>query len=269
VVPSATDSHRTLTGRRIAWACALIAWWCIPVGVVTQASAAQDQLDREGLAIGPMPRHPEPAAGIVGANQDDDAPLGSPEAPSPMSLGSSALRTAGALGAVLAVMVGLAMALRRVSSMGAGGAGVLGSLGAGGRAPSGVLLVLGRYPTGRGQQLVLIKLDRRILLLSQQTGFSRKGGGPAWSTLCEITDPEEVASLLIRTQDERQASIAAGFEQALTRHQETFDRGYDEPGDEPATLDLRVGDDGPVGALRRRLDGLRGGARPRAAGVGG
>lgn len=266
-MPSATDSHRSLTGQRIARVCALFARWVLLVVLAGPVSAAQDSIGRQALAIGPMPQRPDPVPANAGAGEDDHAPLGAPEASSPMSLGGSALRTAGALGAVLAVMVGLAMALRRVSRMGAGGSSVLGSLGPGGRAPSGVLLVLGRYPTGRGQQLVLVKLDRRILLLSQQTGFGRKGSGPAWSTLCEITDPEEVASLLIRTQDERQASIAAGFEQALTRHQETFDRGYDEPGDEPATLDLRVGDDGPVGALRRRLDALRGGAQPHAAGV--
>jgi flagellar biogenesis protein FliO len=55
--------------------------------------------------------------------------------------------------------------------------GLVGAMGAGGRAPSGVLEVLGRYPVARGSTLVLLKLDRRVLLLAQSRGGKLGGAG--------------------------------------------------------------------------------------------
>jgi len=77
------------------------------------------------------------------------------------------------------------------------------AIGAGGKAPSGVLSVLGRYPVARGTTLVLFKLDRRVLLVAQTrlTGLSRFGSSTTMQTLCEITDPAEVASILTKTGD--------------------------------------------------------------------
>lgn len=57
--------------------------------------------------------------------------------------------------------------------------------------------VLARYPVGRHQQLLILKLGRRIVLLHQ--------GGGRMAALTEITDPDEVASLL--------ASLEAGSRQ--------------------------------------------------------
>lgn len=95
------------------------------------------------------------------------------------------VRTAGAL----AIVIGLALLLRMLMRAVAGHVGGLGGqLGAGGRAPSGVMLVLARYPIARGQTLVLLQLDRRILLLNQTpAGFA---------TLSEVVDTEEVASII-------------------------------------------------------------------------
>ena len=84
---------------------------------------------------------------------------------------------------------------------------------------SGVLSVLGRYPVARGTTLVLFRLDRRVLLVSQTklTGLSRFGSTTTMQTLCEITDPAEVASILAKTGDASgpSASIAARFEAEL------------------------------------------------------
>lgn len=95
-----------------------------------------------------------------------------------------AVRTIGAL----SIVIGLALLLRLLARSVAGHAGgIRGQLGAGGRAPSGVLSVLARFPIARGQTLVLLQLDRRVLLLNQTpAGFA---------TLTELVDPEEVASL--------------------------------------------------------------------------
>jgi flagellar biogenesis protein FliO len=91
------------------------------------------------------------------------------------------VRVGGALGAVLGLLLIMRLALRRM-------AGPL----AGGRRPSGVLEVLARYPVARAQQLVLLKLSGRIVLLHQ----SRAG----MTALSEITDPDEVAQLLVRVE---------------------------------------------------------------------
>lgn len=110
------------------------------------------------------------------------------------------VRTAGALALVVTLALFLRAALVR-ASRGVGGIGV--QLGAGGRAPSGLLSVLGRYPVARGQTLVLLKVDTRVLLLCQSAdGFS---------TLCEIADPEEVASILLKVRDEENESLGKRF----------------------------------------------------------
>ncbi|GJQ28166.1 MAG: hypothetical protein HBSAPP03_00500 [Phycisphaerae bacterium] len=119
-------------------------------------------------------------------------------------------RTILALGGVLVLIVGAGAGARALARR-AGGAGLLGALGAGGRAPSGVLEVLARYPVGRGATLVLLKLDRRLLLVCQHAG---RGGG-AMETLTEITDPEEVASILLRTRDAQGDTLARKFEGLL------------------------------------------------------
>ncbi|MCA9293674.1 MAG: flagellar biosynthetic protein FliO [Phycisphaerales bacterium] len=122
----------------------------------------------------------------------------------PSSGGWGVVRTLGAL----AIVVGLVLALRSAAKWLAARAPSLGSqLTAGGRAPSGLLEVLGRYPVARGQKLVLLRLDRRILLLNQTSdGFS---------TLAELTDPEDVASILTKVRDQEGESIAARFTSVL------------------------------------------------------
>jgi Flagellar biosynthesis protein, FliO len=93
-------------------------------------------------------------------------------------------------------------------------------IGSGGRAPSGLMEVLGRYPMGRGLTLVLLRLERRILLLSMTTGL--RGGG-SFTTLAEITDPEEVAQILAHAQEASGTSMAAQFQQLLERSDERLE----------------------------------------------
>lgn len=136
-----------------------------------------------------------------------------PIARDPKAASGSSTRTVWALTAVLAVIVIAGMAVR-VAARRNGGLG--GALGPGGRSPAGVLEVLGRYPVARGATLVLLKLDRRVLLLSQSAG-GRLGAGAGFSTLCEVTDPEEVASILVKTRDAEGESMAHRFRSMLTR----------------------------------------------------
>lgn len=161
----------------------------------------------------------------------ESQPLGKP---APMAAGEGrplvptegGARTTGAMDQIvgmalpLGVVVGLMVlgawvfrkAVRRGSSLAA-------SLGAGGSAPSGVLEVLGRYPVARGQLLVLVKIDRRVLLLGH--GAPGKGGagvGGGFTTLCEISEPEEVASILQKVDDGSGQSFAAKFASTLREH---------------------------------------------------
>jgi flagellar biogenesis protein FliO len=110
------------------------------------------------------------------------------------------VRVGGALGAVVALLLVLRVILRRLG----------GPLTGGGR-PSGVVEVLARYPVARGQQLVLLKMCGRIVLLHQtKTGMT---------TLSEVTDPDEVAALLARVESSSgpRGGGATGFSSMLDR----------------------------------------------------
>src|SRR5690606_3585685 len=94
------------------------------------------------------------------------------------------------------------------------------SMGAGGKSPAGIIEIIGRYPFGRGGSLVLLRLDRRVLLLSQSSSSSGRGalrsGAASLSTLCEITAPDEVASILAKARDDEGESLAARFQSLLS-----------------------------------------------------
>lgn len=134
-------------------------------------------------------------------------------------------KTTVSLASVLGLAVAGAAALRVISRR---NGGLRSSLGAGGKSPAGIMEVLGRYPVGRGATLVLLKLDRRILLLSQ-TALGKLGLGSSFTPLCEITDPDEVASILVKTRDADGESMSERFRSMLG----AFDRTM--PADEPPT----------------------------------
>ena len=120
------------------------------------------------------------------------------------------VRTVAVLGGVVAVILGLAIGVRVLAKR---HGGLLGACGPGGRAPAGVLSVIGRYPIARGQTLLLLQLDRRIVLVGQTAGR----GGARLSTLAEITDPEDVASILVKARDESGESVSKKFREIVDR----------------------------------------------------
>lgn len=158
----------------------------------------------------------------TGSRPDARPPIAAePSATAPAP--SHALQTALSLGLVLAIILALAAVARRlVRSRGTLGA-ALGAMGAS-PAPAGILEVLGRYPIARGANIILLKVDRRVLVLSQTgTGARLRGGGTALSTLCEIADPEEVASIVVKANEAEGRSIGSRFREAL----KTFERAHD------------------------------------------
>lgn len=155
----------------------------------------------------------------LGAAPEAGAKAGeAPASATPESLGVQTIRTVMSLAAVLGLAAAGAWMAKRIARS---RTGFSASLGVAGRAPSGVLAVLGRYPVGRGQQLVLLKLDRRILLLSQSSRV--RGGAGGFATLSEISDPDEVASILARTEDEQGESLRARFKSLLGRFERSPD----------------------------------------------
>lgn len=193
------------------------------------------------------------ACGVIctGALAQESKPLGpSRESVAPTSDERGPVASRGMIGGTVVPLAGVlgligacAYIFRKAAAK---GGGLMGALGAGGRAPSGVISVLGRYPVSRGTTLVLLKVDRRVLLVCQSSG--RGVGGGSMSTLCEITDAEEVASILLKTRDESEAEQAEKFERVLResdrRTSEVFTRAA-----EPASLS----------SLRSRVQRLAGG----------
>jgi len=234
----------------------------------TAARAGSDAGEGPATASLPLGRRAEDR-GEASAAGEDAAPGGG-------VMRSPAAKTAGALTLVLSLIFGMRSLFRAAARRGSGG--LAGALGAGGRAPSGVLSVLGRYPVGRGATLVLLQLDRRVLLLSQTSA--------GFQPLCELTDPEDVASVVRKTADEEGASMSKRFAQllkaserdpsiggervfgsggpvtprramGLREFESSLDRG--EAGIE-AALEASPGAGDSYSSIRRRLEKLREGA---------
>lgn len=138
---------------------------------------------------------------------------GTPKAPSKPAE-TSGFGTLTATAVPLAVVIGVILIasflFRRAVK---GGGSLAAAIGAGGRAPAGLLEVLGRYPVARGQTLVLLKLDQRVLLVSQTQASRGHAGG--FSTLSEITDPSDVASILAKVGESESTGPASRFNAML------------------------------------------------------
>jgi flagellar biogenesis protein FliO len=154
---------------------------------------------------------PQPAA------VTEAAPISGPPA---KATGGSVAQSILALTAVVAVIVASGFAFKKLARKG----GLLGALGPGGRAPSGLLEVIGRYPVARGTTLVLLKLDRRVMLLCQSGGGTIRGGA-SMTTLCEISEPEDVASILLKARDDEGDTLAQRFQSVLSNADGAFESG--------------------------------------------
>lgn len=137
------------------------------------------------------------------------APVGTPASPQASNVLQGMVGPLAAVLVLIAMLAGFVVLLARVRGKMGGGGSLGASFGAGGRAPAGILEVLGRYPLARGLTLVLLKVDRRVLLLSQ----TRNGrfGGLALSPICELDSPEDVASILLKVRDADSASLTNKF----------------------------------------------------------
>jgi len=159
------------------------------------------------IARAPVPENLRPL-GVPASSTPTATARGA--APEVSQVGASALRTSLSLGAVLALLAGCAWAVKRMAR---GSGSLLAAAGPGGKSPSGILEMLGRYPLARGTTLMLLRVDRRVLLVSQSGGGVR--GSSLLSTLCEISSPEDVASIIAKVRDHDGESLAKRFSTAL------------------------------------------------------
>jgi len=111
---------------------------------------------------------------------------------------------------------------------------------------SGAIEVVARTGLSSKQQLVLIKVGRRLVLL----GVSAERINP----LSEVVDPDEVAMLIGTAAGDQPGSMRRAFADTFEREV----RSYDEPSDEKLTESVS-------GQVRGLLDKLRRHTRPREA----
>ncbi len=194
--------------------------------------------DREQRPLGTARPAATPLGGLVQPEAARRGPGGS-------VLDNTFLRTGGSLAIVLGLIFILARVARRLNAGGLAGVGS--------PSPAGIIEVLGRYPIGRGQSLILLRLDTRILLLAQATGGLRVRGGSsagALNLLCEIDSAEDVASILMKVQSAGQAGETTRFADALNR------------------FDSRLGESSGVIEVGRSVRSGRGGDRVELLDVG-
>jgi len=141
---------------------------------------------------------------------------------SPLTSDSSALRVVGALGVVLGCIFIVRYAGKKF-------------LGLQNTASSGgAVQILSRTPVSPRQQLMLIQVGRRIVLVANC--------GAAMNALCEISDADEVASLAGQLQERRRTSATSAFlgtfgkagAQYEARQETIAPTGINEEQDEPS-----------------------------------
>jgi flagellar biogenesis protein FliO len=206
-----------------------------PAPSVRTAAEIDAELSAMNAAIGSALDAEPPITGAI--VRPEPTPVRTPlGAPAPAELGTALItaerparasggglaQTVLALGGVLLLVVGLSWVYKRIARA---SGGLSGSLGAGGRAPAGVVEVLARYPLAARHTLVVLRFDRRVLLCSM-TGGSRSSGA-GMTVLSELDDPEDIASVLIKTRDEAGESIARSFERSLREAERSTDETFE------------------------------------------
>lgn len=192
-----------------------------PAAERTSRRAAPPAASAAGEADKPVPAPPTAPPPIRGKLEDEairrrpavtQRPAAAPKtAPAP-SQGLEFARIATALGIVIGLILVMRwLAKRFFVTPGRNGA-------------SRVVQVLSRTPLAPKQQLLMIQVGRRIVVAADSGG--------QMNSLCEITDPDEVASLVGQMLEERGAGSPKSFGSLFSKMRRGFD---DEPApEEPA-----------------------------------
>lgn len=194
------------------------------------SGAVVSGVDREALPLGRSSRRENSESKSVSANSTSELSTGLIVSPAAGESDAKPVSIGGILDVALplAFVLGLALLASYVFRKAAAKGGLGARLGAGGRAPSGILEVLGRYPICRGHTLVLLKLDRRILLISHERS-GKLGSQSEMRTLAEITEPQDVASILLKIRESDSDSLAGRFQNILTHEAVQHEQAAEPP----------------------------------------
>jgi flagellar biosynthetic protein FliO len=109
---------------------------------------------------------------------------------------------------------------------------------------SGVLQVVSRLSVSPKQQILLVRVGRRFVVVGNS--------GTQMNTLCDISDPEEAALLLGQTATERQGSITSSFNAVLGEEEKHFEE------ETPPSLEAAEvpPDDPELASTREEINGL-------------
>jgi flagellar biogenesis protein FliO len=117
------------------------------------------------------------------------------------------------------------------------------------RGQTRVVEVLSRSALAPKQQVMLLRVGRRLIVVGDS--------GTQMNTLCEISDPDEVAGLVGQLREEKTAAAAA-FTSLFGRFSRRYSGGDDEREEVGAMVELRDEPEEPaVLSAKGELDGLR------------
>lgn len=164
------------------------------------------------------------------------APAGSPAERAGADAASSLWRMMAALGAVIGLIFALRWLSQRVMGLGDTGA-------------SGTVKILARAAVSPRQQMLLVHVGRRLLLVGNS--------GASLNTLAQITDPDEVAAILGQIRQRHPAAAGGAFETALRGASAEYASDDAEPA-EPSgqTADAARNDAATTSRVREDLAGL-------------
>jgi flagellar biogenesis protein FliO len=201
------------------------------------------------LAAGPLlaadPPSLEEHAGKP-INRDAATTSSSPAAPAVGVDGSQSPQTpqnsmdfdSGRVALALIGVIGLILLLRYMSKQ------IFPSVITGGRTRT--VTVLARCPLAPRQQVVLIQVGRRIIVAADCAS--------QLSSLCQITDPDEVAALVGQIQSDRAAPIGSPFTAWFNRAAEAF--GAEAAAAEDPAEPVPAAESEEIGKLTERVRGL-------------
>jgi flagellar biogenesis protein FliO len=149
--------------------------------------------------------------------------------------GLGAGQVAMALGIVLSVILVLRWAVVRVMA-GRAGAGAVGAV-----------QVLSRTVVSPRQHLMLVRVGRRLVVVANT--------GAHMNSICEISDPQEVAELIGRVEEEKGGSLSGTFWTLYSREKQQYDQAASSD-EVAATADALDADDGELSETREELSGL-------------
>ena len=118
---------------------------------------------------------------------------------------------------------------------------------AAGRQSSRAVEVIARSALSPKQQIMLIRVGRRLIVVGDS--------GAQMNTLCELSEPDEVAALVGQLQDEKLPPGRKAFGAMFGRSRSRFD-ATDQAEPAPPLVD-DAEDAEPVGTAREELSGLR------------